>query len=37
MERTFVFGIFMYSANILIVSARFVNSVGAVFHPIWEQ
>ena len=27
----------MYSANILAVSAGFVKSVGAVFHPIWER
>jgi len=27
----------MYSANNLVFSARFVKSVGAVFHPIWDQ
>ena len=30
-------GYFKDSANILIVGAGFVKSVGAVFHPVWEQ
>ena len=25
------------SANILVVRVGFVKSVGAVFHPVWEQ
>jgi hypothetical protein len=30
-------GYFKNSANALVVSAGFVKSVGAVFHPVWEQ
>ena len=27
----------MYSANIFVVSARFVKTVGTVFHPVRKQ
>jgi hypothetical protein len=43
MWRTVVFGTLPSIANIHVVSANFVNgasfvkSVGAVFHPVWEQ
>jgi hypothetical protein len=28
---------FLHSAKILVVSAEFVKSAGAIFHPVWEQ
>ena len=33
----YIEGVSKNSANILVVSANFVKSVGAVFHPVWEQ
>ena len=31
----YIEGVSKNSANILVVSANFVKSVGAVFHPVW--